>query len=81
MAWTHRTVYGNHEWRYEERRTFGDRDVWATAIVTAGSGDSDAPANWDVERDGSPISRGHSRSVKDAKSAAFKALWKARRRR
>lgn len=79
-GWNHRTIHGYHEWRISKRRTIRDRDVWADAIVIAISGDSDAPASWEVFRDGSPIRRGHSATVKQAKQDAAKALWSARKR-
>lgn len=82
MAWSHRrTGHGYHEWRYSASRTLGRTTVYADAVVTADSGDSDAPANWEVQRDGSPIAIGHAATVKAAKKAACKHLWTARQSR
>ena len=78
MSWIHRTLHGYHEWKCSRERTFQNKTVYADAIVTAESGDSDAPANWEVLRDGTPIARGHSSTVRDAKRASFGAMWKAR---
>jgi hypothetical protein len=79
--WEYRRVHNYHEWRHTERRDFQGRRVYATAVVTAASSSEDASANWDVERDGWPISRGHALTVTKAKERALEHLWKPARPR
>lgn len=73
-----------HGYFYDRVDAVDDRDThvnYGSAVIDADSADSrtDQNVNWNVGVDGSPVSRGHARTIRRAKAAALLALRRAMR--